>query len=322
MLAVLLLGAGPGPGRVARAVSGWDGAWYADISREGYSFTSGGRTPHPFFPLLPLALRLGSTLGLPAWLAGAMLSNVALLSGLFGLHRLVRRRFGAAPARLAAWSLAFFPGAAPLSMVYPEAAMIALATWSFAMAEERRSGAAGLLAAAAALLRPNGAAVAISLACGFALSRDARAALRALLPSALAVVAWMAFLARATGDPFAFVHAKAAWAETTLGGVLAGSDTLPKLDLGMFGIAVTLLLGTSRRLPASWLVFAALWIVPSLFLGILGMPRYVSACFPVFAAAGLLLARFPRTIDGPLLAAGASGLAFLAWRIASGRMMP
>ncbi|MFM8409664.1 MAG: hypothetical protein ACKOCT_05240 [Alphaproteobacteria bacterium] len=322
VLVVALLAVATGPGRPARALSGWDGAWYADIAREGYGFSHGGKTPHPFFPLLPLALRLGSTVGLPPWLAGVLLSNAALLVGLLGLHRLVSRRFGDGPARLAVWALAFFPGAAPLSMVYPEATMLALATWTFAFAEEGRTGVAGVLAALAAFARPNGAAVAISLAGGFALERDPVSAARVALPAAAAVLAWMAFLGWTTGDPLAFVHAKAAWAETTIGGVLAGRDTLPKLDLGVFAVAAATLLAAARRLPASWLGFAALWILPSLFLGILGMPRYVSACFPVFAAVGLLLAGAPRAIDGALLATGASGLAFLAWRIASGRMIP
>jgi len=322
VLAGAIAGAPAGPGRLARALCSWDGDWYSDIAREGYGFVRGAQTPHPFFPLLPLVLRAGGVLGLPSWLVGTLLSHVALLVGLAGLHRLVGRRFGATPARFATWSLAFFPGAAPLSMVYPEASMLALATWTFAAAEEGRPGRASVLAAAAALLRPNGAAVAIALATGRLLAGDAVAAVRVALPAALAVGGWMALLARTTGDPLAFVHAKAAWAETTLGGVIAGRNVLPKLDLAAFALAAGCLLACARRLPPSWLAFAVLWIVPSLFLGILGMPRYVSSCFPVFAAAGLLLARAPRAIDGGMLATGGAGLAFLAWRIASGRMMP
>lgn len=322
VVAIALSAAAPGPGRIARALGAWDGAWYADVAREGYGFRHDGQSPYPFFPLLPLVLRLAAASGLPPREVGVLLSNVAMLVGLAGLHRLVGRRFGATPARLATWTLAFFPGAAPLSMVYPEASMLALATWSFVLAENGRTGAAGLLAGAAALLRPNGAAVAISLAVGSLVARDLATAARVGLPGLLAVGAWMLHLGRTTGDPLAFVHAKAAWAETTLGGVLAGRDTFPKLDLAVFALAAAVLLATVRRLPVSWLAFAALWIVPSLFLGILGMPRYVSICFPVFAAAGLLLARAPRPVDGPLLAGGAAGLAFLAWRIASGRMMP
>ncbi len=322
VLVAALVAVPPGPGRLAHALCGWDGDWYSDVAREGYGFEHEGQTPYPFFPLLPLALRVGAAAGLPPWLAGAALSHAALLLGLAGLHRLVARRFGTPVARRATWALAFFPGAAPLSMVYPESSMLALATWSFALAEDGRVSAAGFLAAAASLLRPNGAAVAIALGFGAVLARDLAGAVRLALPAALAVAAWMTFLARTTGDPLVFVHAKAAWAETTLGGVLAGRDVFPKLDLGVFASACAVLLATARRLPASWLAFAALWIVPSLFLGILGMPRYVSICFPVFAAAGLLLGRVPRAASGALLGIGAAGLAFLAWRIASGRMMP
>ena len=52
------------------------------------------------------------------------------------------------------------------------------------------------------------------------------------------------------------------------------------------------------------------------------MPRYVSVCFPVFAAAGLLLGRAPASARLGILAVSAAGLLMLAVRISSLRMMP
>lgn len=329
VLVATLAAAAPVPGTLGeRALSPWDGRWYADIARLGYSFAHEhpgsplAQTPYPFFPLLPLALRSGSQLGLPPWLVGAILSHAALLVGLCGLYVLVTRHFGQPAAQRAVWSLAFFPGAAPLSMVYPEAAMLAFATWTFVLAEEGRVLPAGWLAACAALVRPNGAAVAIAAASGLALARRLPAALAMTAPTVVAILGWMLFLHGRTGDPLAFLHAKAAWSEISLGGIVAGRDPFPKLDLAAFVFAAAVLLVAAPRLPLAWLLFAALWLLPSLLLGILGMPRYVSVCFPVFAAAGLLLGRAPASARLGILAVSAAGLLLLAVRISSLRMMP
>ena len=80
VLVATLAAAAPVPGTLGeRALSPWDGRWYADIARLGYSFAHEqpgvplAQTPYPFFPLLPLALRSGSQLGLPRrfWSASA-----------------------------------------------------------------------------------------------------------------------------------------------------------------------------------------------------------------------------------------------------------
>jgi len=138
----------------------------------------------------------------------------------------------------------------------------------------------------------------------------------------VAILGWMLFLHGRTGDPLAFLHAKAAWSEISLGGIVAGRDPFPKLDLAAFVFAAAVLLVAAPRLPLAWLLFAALWLLPSLLLGILGMPRYVSVCFPVFAAAGLLLGRAPASARLGILAVSAAGLLMLAVRISSLRMMP
>ena len=137
-----------------------------------------------------------------------------------------------------------------------------------------------------------------------------------------AVAAWLAFLRLRAGDPLAFVHAKAAWHEVTLASLLAGTDRLPKLDLAPFALAVVVLALAWRRLPAGWLVLAALSLLPSLGLGILGMPRYASSCFPVFVAGGMALARLPRAAVAALLAAFAFALVSFGMRVLLAEHMP
>ena len=57
------------------------------------------------------------------------------------------------------------------------------------------------------------------------------------------------------------------------------------------GAAVVAIVAARDRIPRSWSVLTALYLMPSLALGIIGMGRYAGECFPPFAAGGELLAR-------------------------------
>ncbi len=299
----------------------WDGGWYLDIARKGYEFVSvEGQTPYPFFPLFPLVLWAGGELGLPLRLGGILVDHAALLLALWGLHRLVEPRLGARAAALATWSLALFPGAAPFSLVYPEAILLAASVWAFHAVDRREWSYAAAFAGVAALVRPNGLAVALSAA---AASRSWEGAARIALPACGAVAGWIALLWLWTGDPLIFLHAKAAWHEVTIASLLSGRETLvPKIDLAAGLLAVGVLGLAARELPVAWLLLAALWLAPPLMLGIIGMPRYVASCFPVFVAAGSLLARRRPLARLAVLVVCAGGLWILAARIAGLRAVP
>ena len=322
LVAVVVLAAASAAGRPAGwdAFAAWDGGWYLEIARRGYDFANAdGQTPHPFFPLLPLILRAAGALGVPMVMAGAVVSHVALLAAMWGLHSLLARRFPAAVASSATWCLAFFPGSAPFSMIYPCAIVLAASVWAFRQTESGEDSAASGLIAIAALARPNGFAVALAAAFGAGSMSRAR---RLVLPAAAVVLLWMGLLWIQTGDPLAFLTAKANWHEVTLGSLIAGRDRAPKLDvLSVFPPLLALAVGWNR-LPGSWRVLVALWLVPPLFLGLVGVPRYVASCFPVFAAFGIALGARPLWQRAGVIAVFAPWLAFLTWRIASGRMTP
>jgi hypothetical protein len=207
-------------------------------------------------------------------------------------------------------------------MVYPEAIFLACAVFGFRAVERRSDGRAAVLAAIAALARPNGFILAIALAVAVGADRSWRRSVRVALPAALAVGLWVGWLWLTTGDPLRFVHAKAAWHEVTLASLLAGADALPMRDLSAFVFAAVVLALTWRRLPVAWLVFAGLALLPSLALGILGMPRYTSICFPVFAATGTLLARCPVAVRIAVLGASGAALFLFADRIFRLELMP
>jgi len=79
---------------------------------------------------------------------------------------------------------------------------------------------------------------------------------------------------------------------------------------------------TWRRLPVAWLALAGLMLLPSLALGILGMPRYTSVCFPVFVATGILLARAPAPLRVATLVCFAAALVVFAENVFLLRFMP
>jgi hypothetical protein len=142
------------------------------------------------------------------------------------------------------------------------------------------------------------------------------------LPALACLSLWIAWLWRETGDPLIFVHAKAAWHEVTLGSILAGTDRFPVRDLAPLGFAMVVLALAGRRLPVAWLCFTALCLLPPLALGILGMPRYTSVCFPVFVATGILLASAPVALRVATLATFAVALLLFAERVFLVRYMP
>ena len=60
----------------------WDAIWYAEISRNGYVAEPGKQSSVAFLPLLPLVMRLGSTLGLDPYWVGLLVPNLAFSVGL------------------------------------------------------------------------------------------------------------------------------------------------------------------------------------------------------------------------------------------------
>lgn len=326
-VAVVLLGF---HARTVRGLGGiasfavWDGAWYAQIARDGYGFTIGnGATPYPFFPLLPSLMRAGAVVGLSPVATALLLNHVLFLLALWGVFLLARAHGSDDEATLACWSLALYPGSAPLTLVYPCTLFLACGVWAFYLLERGRDGAVATLATAAALVRPNGLVLAAALGvAALRASRSLARPLRVATPAGIAVAGWLVFLWWRTGDPLMFVTAKSAWHEVTIASLLAGTERVPKLDLAAAAFAAAVLALAWRRIPGDWLLYAALVLLPPLALGLLGMPRYTAACFPLFFAAGVLLARLPRPLRVAGLAASAAGLLFLARRILLAEHMP
>ena len=303
------------------AFSRWDGVWYLLIAHAGYGHPPLGavQSRWPFFLVLPGVIDVTRTLGIPGRGGVITINHVAFLLALAGVWRLARRHTSDDASRLAVWALALFPTAFVFSMVYPSAIFLATAVWAFVLVEEHNDAMAGVLAATAALTRPNGAVVAIALTIGVAAaaSRPSWRVARVSGPAFVALGLWCALCWHWTGNPVVFFAAKRGWHEVGLLDLvrhpLRDPNACLHLALGVAAGVVVLL--RRRRLPASWTLFSGLYLIPSLGLGIVGLGRYTNECFPPFVAAGELLERTRTTTRRRLFVIAVGLQAAGAWWI-------
>jgi Mannosyltransferase (PIG-V) len=309
--------------RIARqGFARWDGKWYLAIAQHGYPSV----LPHArqsvwaFFPLLPATIRVLGTLGIPLQLAGVIITHLAFLVALVGLHRLMSKSFSPHATTLAIWLIALFPASFVFSMVYPSAIFLAASVWGFVFVSERQDVAAAVAAVVATLARPNGIVLAIALA--FAIGLSSRRLVRVCGPAMLALLGWMAYNLAKTGDALAFFHAKHAWHELTLLGLFERNRIAGTVHLLLACAAVAAIVAVRERIPRSWSVLTVLYLVPSLALGIIGLGRYTTECFPPFAAGGELLARQRRPVRGAVFTAFVVTQVFFAYWVIARRHVP
>jgi hypothetical protein len=237
VIAVAIVGAnwlGP-PGDAATAsvvphplslLGSWDTGWYLSIARSGYQFDTSGiahnYSTFAFFPGLPAVMHLGIITGTNPFLWGFVASNLALLVALCAVHALSRDRRGSAFADRAVWILALSPPAVYASLAYTDGILLAFAACAALAAVRGRWLVAGLAAAAAVLIRPQGILVAVlvvllALAVPAATGMRARRALLGGIPALIALAAFLAWMQAARGAWDLPLRAQAAWNRTSPG---------------------------------------------------------------------------------------------------------
>jgi hypothetical protein len=205
-------------------LGGWDTTWYLDIARNGYAEDMGqvGEvfTNLAFFPLLPGVMAAFLAVGLNPFVGTLVVSNLAFLGAIAGLHALTDRRMGPQAALRASWTLALLPPAVYCSMAYTEGVALMCAVLAALLAVRGRYALAGVVAGVAALTRPTGGIVALLVGM-IALQDDApgrwRRAAVAVLPSVAAVGAFLAWMAVARGSAMLPFEAQRAWDRGQLG---------------------------------------------------------------------------------------------------------
>jgi len=314
----------------------WDGRWYTMVAERGYLLIPHHQSDAAFFPLYPILIQLLHGVGLSRFAAGAVLANVGFLLGLVALYELARTWFDEAGARRTAVYAAIYPFGFVFSMLYPEALALATMALAGAFAARGRWRAAGIAAATAAMLRPEGAFVVLPIAVlvvrrwrSLPFAERGRALFAAAAaPAAIAGLA--AYQKVAVGDPLAFSHAQEQWGRWfSIDGArravweLTHAAQLDRewlwRDFGFLVAYVLLLVVAWRaRVPLAWVAVGALLVLLPLESGsVTSIGRFGLLALPVYGGLAWLGRRpwVDRTLRtaGPLLLGLGSATILFHW---------
>jgi hypothetical protein len=309
--------------RFTQLVVKWDGGYYLGIARDGYGAVDVEFPRWAFFPGYPGVLRGLGALG-DDEILGFALNQLAFLVALAGVHRVAQRYGSPRAASLAVWALALFPASFVFSMTYASSLFLAITVWAFVLVDERgvpgHDWWAALLAASAALLRPNGIVVAVALAVAV---RATRRVVVVVTPAVVAVVAWCWYCYERVGDAFVFLSTKDQWEEIGIVDLVSGGAKWSVLPHGLLALgALVLVVWQRRRLTPALVVLTVLALVPALVTGMVGLARYANECFPPFVAVGQVLERWSLRVQVALLGASGLGLVLFAFVVARYELVP
>lgn len=303
---------------VTRFLAYWDGGWYLEIAKHGYPHAlaaAPGQTDHAFFPLYPLLIRaLHAITG--SWAGSAIVLNMAASALAVAIIYLLIERLSDGEVALRTVTLiSFFPWAFIFSFAYSEGLLLLLAGVCLLALLDERWLVAGLAAAAAGAVRPNG--FVLFLPCAWAAVAAFRRT-RSVRPFAApflapwGILGFFLFLQVRTGDFFANLDARTrGWSNhgimiqfSKVGSVVKTYLANPLQDFNRTAsLAMVVFVAICLVLMARWRPPMILWLytVPILLLAAYydtyaSMPRFVLTAFPLFAA----LARPLR--DGPFWA--------------------
>ena len=294
------------PNALINIWSSWDAYHYVGIASEGYSYAPRTESNVAFFPLYPMLLRLGGLLsgrrdweGLAA--VGVLVSNLALVAAVVGLALLVRLDFDRATAARTVLYLLAFPGSLFLSAVYADSVFLALTVGAFYCARSERWWIAGVLAAGAALTRPQGVLLVVPLLIEYLAQRGpTRRALRpevlalGLAPAAL--LAYFLYLGSRFGNPLVAMEVQVRWGraltvpweaflEYLTAPVVAhaGGGSRSLVDLAFTVLLLALAVVSWRLLRPSYAAFCTVTLLALFASGsLMSMVRFGVSLFPLF----------------------------------------
>ncbi len=218
----------------------FDSWWYHNIVTQGYNMgdiATGAQGNVAFFPLYPMLVKVVSAVIGNVYVAGILVSNVALLIMLFYLYRLALEEFDRETAGRAVFYLAAAPTGVFLSAMYTESTYLLFVVMTFYYARRSRWFWAGLSGFLASSTRNTG----ILMAGVIGLEGMHQAGVRFLPPTwavrellghvwrqvrltfgawrsllaacmvPLGLISYMIYLQLVHGDALGFIHVQATW---------------------------------------------------------------------------------------------------------------
>jgi len=259
----------------------WDGRWYRIVAAHGYLLEPGRQSDPAFFPLYPLLLRAGHSLGLGYVTSGLLISNLVFLGALVAFEAVTRELLGAQLARRTAVYVALFPFGFVFSMTYPESVVLCAIAVTTLAALRRRWLLAAVVAALGTLARPEMLFLSLPLLPLALRERDPRRrglALGAVAAPVAALGSFSLYLGLRLHDPLAWTHAERAWGRRfTPFGFVTTLERLPRAvagntwairDVVFFVVYLALLAAALRAgVPRLWVLAGALVVVLPVFSG-------------------------------------------------------
>lgn len=287
----------------------WDGAWYMSVAQEGYPTTVLGGVGPPaqsrlgFFPLFPLLIRAVAALpGVSYAVAAVVVNGVFSLVATLLVWRLAAEVFDRETADRSAFLLCFFVGSYAFTYAYTEGVFMATGAAVLLLLHRRHFWWAALVGGVGSAVRPNGFVFAVTCAAAVLLhwreTKDARPLPSPVLAAA-GYLAHLAYLHVHTGDAFAWQRTQErGWGQRTDLGQATVERFFdfaahPVQDLNLIVPMLTVLaivplawMLWQARPPATWLVFSAVCLLPSLVsTGVALTPRHLFAAFPLLVGA-------------------------------------
>jgi Gpi18-like mannosyltransferase len=289
-----------------------DVGWYLDIAEHGYAdrpFTADRQENWAFFPLFPIVWRAVSSVAPNEMASGILLSSLFFLLAMVLLYRLLAPDVGHRAAFLTVVIMTVFPASYYATRPGPEALFLLLSIGAFLCARNEHWLATGALGALAALTRPYGLLLIVPL--GYMAYRQTRRNARfdvtvlslTLLP--IALVAFMAYLFKLTGNAFAWLDIQRAWGTGVtwpFNGLVAFFSSPSVLDWwgwNLTPISVVATLGAIALVLVAWrcpkvnreyAIWASINVIVLISRDVTeAAPRLILTVFPLMLVAALLL---------------------------------
>lgn len=300
------------PGRPLDWLMNWDGRWFLEVVRNGYSFDPTQMSSVNFLPAYPMSVRAMAWVVRDVDLAAYLVSHLYCFGAAVLLWRLVREVAGR--DRAADGAVAFFlltPVSVFYAAIYSEATFVFFALASMLAALRGRWVLAGLCGALAAVSRSVGLLLVIPLAIEFLRQHGSVATWRrprtwlqfaACALPALGTAAYVAFLWWRFDNPRAYVISQQHGGHLTImpwqffsHGNFRQLDPFYKAWFGgaaASGIVLTLA-GAWLRIPLAFTGFAVAIVWLYLSTSLEAMPRFMSVVFPFYCTLGIVRDRWP-----------------------------